>query len=59
MELDIDAISNFFEKYKDEKVFFFGFTFVVWQYFIKAIIKSGIKLNRLNGVLIHGGGWKN
>ena len=58
MELDIENISSFFEKYKNEKVFIFGFTFVVWKFFIQSLISQKIRFNKIDGTLIHGGGWK-
>ena len=59
MELDIESIVKFFEEFRNEKVFIFGFTFVIWQFFIKELRKKKIRLNKVNGVLIHGGGGKN
>lgn len=58
MELKKEAIIEFLEKYKNEKVFLFGFTFIIWQHFYKQILEKGIKLDLSNAVLIHGGGWK-
>ena len=56
MNLDIEGLKAFLEKYKGEKIFLFGFTFMIWQYFVKALPSNTIDLS--NGVLIHGGGWK-
>jgi phenylacetate-coenzyme A ligase PaaK-like adenylate-forming protein len=58
MELDLDLVLDFFEKHKAERVFIFGFTFMVWQHFYKALLQKGIKLDLSDSVLIHGGGWK-
>lgn len=58
MELEVERIEEFLQNNKDEKIFLFGFTFMIWQHFYKKLIKSGIKLNLANAVLIHGGGWK-
>ncbi|MBR2141985.1 acyl-protein synthetase [Anaerovibrio sp.] len=58
MELQIDAIQKFLEEYKGEKVLLFGFTFMVWQHFYKALKQSGRRLELGNAILIHGGGWK-
>jgi len=58
MELNIEQIKEFIEQYKDERIFMFGFTFMIYQHFYKELIKSGIKLDLSNAVLIHGGGWK-
>lgn len=58
MELDIDVVKDFFEKHKNEKVFLFGFTFIVWQNFYEVLKQKGVHLDLSDSVLIHGGGWK-
>jgi hypothetical protein len=35
----------------------FGFTFMIWLYFLEALRRKGVRWN-LDGVAIHGGGWK-
>lgn len=61
MKLDVEGVRDFLEKYKNQKVLLFGFTFMVWQHFYKELLrleKEGITFNLSNGILIHGGGWK-
>ena len=58
MELDFEKIKSFILRHKNEKIFIFGFTFIIWKYFVKYIHNNNLKLPRINGVLIHGGGWK-
>lgn len=58
MEIDFETLETFLDRYKGDKIFVFGFTFMVWQYLYKPLLKSGKKLNLENGVLIHSGGWK-
>jgi phenylacetate-coenzyme A ligase PaaK-like adenylate-forming protein len=58
MELNTELIQEFLDKHKNERIFLFGFTFMVWQHFYKQLIKKEIKLDLSNAVLIHGGGWK-
>ncbi len=58
MQIDFNALEIFIDKYKQDKIFIFGFTYMVWQYFYKPLLESGKKLNLVNGVLIHSGGWK-
>ena len=58
MELDWESIDEFCEKAAEGPVFAFGFTYMVWIYFCKALRDSGRKLNLSNCYLIHGGGWK-
>lgn len=58
MQLNIDGLTAFLEKHKDEDIFLFGFTFMIWQHFYEELKKSGIRLDLSRGTLIHGGGWK-
>jgi hypothetical protein len=57
-ELDIEKIQSFLNKYEFDEFLIFGFTSLVWEFFIKKI-KGGIFENRFyNSYLLHGGGWK-
>ena len=58
MQIDFAALEHFLDKYKGQKIFVFGFTFMVWQYLYKPLLESGKTLNLENGILIHSGGWK-
>ncbi len=61
MKLDIEGIREFLERFKGQKVFLFGFTFMIWQHFYKELLRlkqEGITFDLSNGILIHGGGWK-
>ena len=61
MKLDVDALREFLEKYGDQKILLFGFTFMIWQHFYKELLslkEEGITFDLSNGILIHGGGWK-
>lgn len=61
MKLDVDAVREFLDAYKGQKILLFGFTFMVWQHFYKELLRlkeEGVTLDLSNGILIHGGGWK-
>lgn len=58
MELDVEGIKTFLDEHKNETIFMFGFTFMVWQHFYKKLIETGYHPDLSKGVLIHGGGWK-
>lgn len=58
MNIDIPTIIDFINKYNGQNILVFGFTFIVWKHFITKLKKENIKLNLLNSILIHGGGWK-
>lgn len=61
MRLDVAGLREFLEKYQGQKIFLFGFTFMVWQHFYKELVRlkeEGVTFDLSNGVLVHGGGWK-
>ena len=62
MNINIEVLDNFMEKHKGERILLFGFTFMIWQHFYKALLKikneTGKVYDLSKGVLIHGGGWK-
>lgn len=58
MNLQLDAIREFIAANAGRKILLFGFTFMIWQHFYKALRDSGERLDLQNAVLIHGGGWK-
>ncbi len=61
MKLDVEGIKEFLKEHENKKVLLFGFTFMVWQYFYKELVRlknEGIVFDLSNGILIHGGGWK-
>ena len=58
MNLDIPALEAFLEKHAGKDILLFGFTFMIWQHFYKALAKSDYRPDLSRGVLIHGGGWK-
>jgi phenylacetate-coenzyme A ligase PaaK-like adenylate-forming protein len=58
LELNIERVKDFFDTYRNEKVFLFGFTYMVWQHFYKACLEKGLHLDLSDSILVHGGGWK-
>lgn len=61
MKLDVGGLREFLEKYKGQKILLFGFTFMIWQFFYKELLRlkeEGITFDLSDGILIHGGGWK-
>lgn len=61
MKLDVEGLKEFLDKYGDQKILLFGFTFMIWQHFYKELMRlkdEGIYFDLSNGILIHGGGWK-
>lgn len=61
MELDVEGLRSFLERFSGQRVLLFGFTFMIWQHFYKELVRlkeDGITFDLSQGVLIHGGGWK-
>jgi phenylacetate-coenzyme A ligase PaaK-like adenylate-forming protein len=58
MSLNEDVLRQFLEENRSKKIFLFGFTFIIYQHFYRELLKSSIKYDLSNSVLIHGGGWK-
>ncbi len=61
MKLDVDGLREFLKQNSGQTVFMFGFTFMIWQYFYKELLKlreEGVVFDLSDCVLIHGGGWK-
>ncbi|MGL5665043.1 MAG: acyl-protein synthetase [Shewanella sp.] len=58
MTLNIEAVNKFYDMHGEQTVLLFGFTFMVWEYYIRELKKSNIKLPKNNSILIHSGGWK-
>ena len=61
MSLDVDTVRSFLEENKGKKILLFGFTFMIWQYFYKELLRlknEGTEFDLSDGILIHGGGWK-
>ncbi|WP_126428707.1 acyl-protein synthetase [Brevibacillus marinus] len=58
MEVDWERLYSFLEKHEGQPKFLFGFTFIIWEYFLKAAQRLKKKVDLSGSVLIHGGGWK-
>ena len=62
MSVNFDAISDFIElcqqKYPDDPIFIFGFTFMIWQYFVKVLEQQNKNLDLSQVIVLHSGGWK-
>jgi phenylacetate-coenzyme A ligase PaaK-like adenylate-forming protein len=58
MRIDSSLIHKFLDRHQGEKIFIFGFTFMVWKYFYQALKDSPNAPKFNECVLIHSGGWK-
>lgn len=58
MNIDIPLIEAFIVKHRDEPILLFGFTFMIWEHFYRALKTANLRLPLDKGIMIHGGGWK-
>lgn len=58
MELDSNRLSDFLEKHNGSRILVFGFTFMIWEYFLRAIRSLDLPVDLSEATLIHSGGWK-
>ena len=58
MSLDEEGLIAYLEQAAGRRVLLFGFTFMVWQYLVQALERSGRRLSLAGGILVHSGGWK-
>lgn len=58
MTLDEEALAAYLRQAAGRRVLLFGFTFMVWQYLVQALERTGRRLDLAGGILVHSGGWK-
>jgi phenylacetate-coenzyme A ligase PaaK-like adenylate-forming protein len=58
MSLDLDGLEAYLAAMRGQRPVFFGFTFMVWQYFVEALERRGRQLSLAGAILLHSGGWK-
>lgn len=58
MQPNWPVIEAFHEKYAGQPVLMFGFTYMVWLYFVQQLLSSKRTLQFDKGILLHSGGWK-
>lgn len=56
MHLDLEGLEAFLDEFGGGPFVIFGFTFMIWEFFLARI--EGLRLDLSNAVLIHSGGWK-
>jgi len=58
MSLNEERVTQFATKHAGQPILLFGFTFIVWQHLLRSLESSKKHIPLENGILIHGGGWK-
>ena len=56
--IDESRLSSFAAKWGAAEVLAYGFTYVIWQHFVKPLRERGIRLQMPNIRVLHSGGWK-
>ena len=58
IEVDFDLLEKLSKQYRDQEVYLFGFTFIIWSIFYDRMNEAGLKLRFKDVRLLHSGGWK-
>lgn len=58
MNLDVEGLQQYIEKYKDSTILMFGYTYMIWQYVVRKMEDANLHFPIDNAVLFHVGGWK-
>lgn len=58
MSLDVEGLRAYLDGTRGSPLLLFGFTYMVWQFFVRALEEAGERLDLSRGVLVHSGGWK-
>jgi Acyl-protein synthetase, LuxE len=56
--LDRSRLREFAQSHRDAEVLVYGFTFILWNHFVKPLATEGICLNLPKARILHSGGWK-
>lgn len=58
MDLDMEKIAAFCEAHQGEPILMFGYTYMIWQFVVRALEEKNIQLNLKDAICFHTGGWK-
>ena len=58
MSVDWEQINAFAQKYQQQPVLAFGFTFMVWRHLLEILRSESLVLPFQDAILVHSGGWK-
>jgi hypothetical protein len=58
MSLNLEGLESYLATTQGQPPVLFGFTFMVWQYFVEALERLGRRLPLAGAILLHSGGWK-
>jgi hypothetical protein len=58
LELDSKKLWEFASRWSDTEVLVYGFTYVIWNFFVKPLEAMGMRLDLPKIHVLHSGGWK-
>jgi hypothetical protein len=56
--LDREQLREFAQGRQDMELLVYGFTFILWNHFVKPLAAEGVCLNLTKARILHSGGWK-
>ena len=57
-KVDIETLAKAAERFAGQRVYLFGFTYIIWAVVVRELREAGLSFSFPNSVLFHGGGWK-
>jgi phenylacetate-coenzyme A ligase PaaK-like adenylate-forming protein len=57
-KIKIDLLKEMQKSHENSNMFFFGFTFSIWNDLLDKLEEEGVSFNFPKATMIHGGGWK-
>ena len=58
LSINHKAVGDFYQKYKNNKILIFGFTYLLYKNFLKKLSPKFKYIFHKESIVIHGGGWK-
>lgn len=58
LTLEREKLEEFANRNRDAEVLIYGFTYILWNHFVKPLSEAGVSLNLKNVRILHSGGWK-
>ncbi len=57
-QVDLNSIEKFLENTTNQNILIFGFTWIIYKYFLQSKLPPSIREYLSKAVVLHGGGWK-
>jgi phenylacetate-coenzyme A ligase PaaK-like adenylate-forming protein len=56
--LDRERLELFIERHRGLGVLVYGFTYILWKYFVQPLLEEGVSVSMPDVHILHSGGWK-